>query len=89
MTAKQAVLGGDFDGQWLVFSVNSSPNEYNDWRLYAYADQTGHLLEVAHVESVNGKPCRPDREPGSQPQANGMDADGVPLRRRRSFTCVA
>lgn len=55
MSPKQSILGGDFDGRWVVFSLNSTPNSFGDWRLYAYDVQGNTLLDIARVDTVGGQ----------------------------------
>jgi hypothetical protein len=56
LAPNQSILGGDFDGDWLVYSVNSTPNSFGDWRLYAFNVQKSRLLDVARVDTTGGQP---------------------------------
>lgn len=50
------VLGGDFDGRWLVWSENQSQQSFNDWELFAYDTEMVQLIKVAEVARIRGEP---------------------------------
>jgi hypothetical protein len=55
-STKDQVVGGAFDGRWLVWSEVHSFTNLNDWSLYAWDSVNKRLVNIANVPRVDGQP---------------------------------
>jgi hypothetical protein len=48
------VIGGAFDGRWLVWSESHSPTDLNDWEIWSWDAATGQSTRIATAPFVDG-----------------------------------
>jgi hypothetical protein len=53
-TNPDGVIGGDFDGRWLVWSENHSATSFSDWSLSAFDTVTGQSVLIGSAPRVGG-----------------------------------
>jgi hypothetical protein len=52
--ATDGVIGGAFDGRWLVWSEGHSSTDWNDWDIRAWDSTSGQVIDIAAAPRVGG-----------------------------------
>jgi len=52
--ATDGVVGGAFDGRWLVWSEGHSSTDWNDWDIRAWDSSSGQVIDIATAPRVGG-----------------------------------
>jgi hypothetical protein len=54
--SSEQAYAGAFDGHWLVWVDSLSPQDTNDWQIWAWDSVTKHSFEVGVAATINGAP---------------------------------